>query len=60
MDNTLIIELIACCVFGGLYGSIRAYARMLRKRKQYEQRELLRWQTELEKKASEIHKNNFK
>ena len=60
MNSTLIIELIACGVFGGLYGAMRAYGRMLRKRKQYEQRELAKWQTELEKKASNLHNNKLK
>ena len=59
MNHTLIIQIVACCILGGLYGAIQAYGRYIRKRKEFEQKELARWQAELERQASKNRKSQL-
>ena len=51
MQLLYILLLIAC---GGFYGTARGQARRNAKQYRDEQRELLKWQQELEKKSSDL------
>lgn len=52
--HTVTIVYVGCFLLAILCGFIRGYAKQLAKRKRDEQREFLRWQRELEERASEI------
>lgn len=51
MQALYIVLLIAC---GGFYGAARGQARRNARKYRDQQRELLKWQMELEKKSSEL------
>lgn len=52
-------DLICCVAIGVLYGCFKAYAKQQTKRFRDEQRELLKWQMELEKKSSDLRNKRY-
>lgn len=57
-SHTVTVIYVGCFVLAVLLGVLRGYiARQTRKMRD-EQRDLLRWQVELEKRASDIRKNS--
>lgn len=52
--HTVHVVYIGCFILALLLGAIRGYAKQLTKRKRDEEREFLKWQRELETRASEI------
>lgn len=52
--HTVHVVYVGCFILAVLCGIIRGYAKQLTKRKRDEQREFLKWQRELETRASEL------
>ena len=55
-SHTVTVVYVGCFVLAVLLGVLRGYIRRQTRKLRDEQRELLRWQVELEKRASEIRK----
>lgn len=53
-QHTITIIYAGCFILSCLLGAIRGYAKRLAKRKRDEERELLKWQRELEEHAEKI------
>lgn len=57
-NHTITVVYIGCFIMAILLGVLRGYIRRQTRKMRDEQKELMRWQIELEKKASEIRKNS--
>lgn len=57
-SHTVEVVYVGCLILGILLGILRGYIRQQTRKMRDEQRELLRWQIELEKRASDIRKNS--
>lgn len=57
-SHTVAIVYVGCFVLAILLGVLRGYIRRQTRKLRDEQRELMQWEIELEKKASEIRKKN--
>lgn len=57
-DHTITIVYVGCFVLAVLLGILRGYIKYQTRKIKDEQRELIRWQMELEKRASEIRKKS--
>lgn len=57
-SHTITVVYFGCFVLAVLLGILRGYIRRQTRKLRDEQRELMRWEIELEKKASEIRKNS--
>lgn len=55
-NHTVTIVYVGCFVLAILLGVLRGYIKYKTRKIREEQRDLIRWQIELEKKASEIRK----
>ena len=55
-NHTVTLVYVGCIIMGTLLGVLRGYINQQSRKMRDEKRELLKWQIELEKKASEIHK----
>lgn len=55
-DHTVAVVYVGCFVLAVLLGILRGYIRRQTRKLRDEQRDLIRWQIELEKRASEIRK----
>lgn len=55
-SHTVTVVYVGCFVLAVLLGFLRGYIRRQTRKLRDEQRALMRWQIELEKKASEIRK----
>lgn len=55
-SHTVAVVYVGCFVLAVLLGVLRGYIRRQTRKMRDEQRELLRWQVELEKRASDIRK----
>lgn len=58
MSNKIILELIICSLCGIFYGAAIGERKRNYKRYRDEQRELAKWETELERKASRLHSHD--
>ena len=57
-DHTVAVVYVGCFALAVLLGILRGYIKRHTRKLRDEQRELLRWQIELEKRASEMRKNS--
>ena len=57
-SHTVAVVYVGCFVLAILLGVLRGYIRRQTRKLRDEQRELLRWQVELEKRASEIREKS--
>lgn len=57
-SHTVAVVYVGCFVLALFLGILRGYIRQQTRKMRDEQRELLRWQIELEKKASEIREKS--
>lgn len=55
-SHTVAVVYVGCFVLAILLGVLRGYIRRQTRKLRDEQRDLIRWQIELEKRASEIRK----
>lgn len=55
-DHTITVVYLSCFVLAVLLGILRGYIKRQTRKLRDEQRDLMRWEIELEKKASEIRK----
>ena len=58
-SHTVAVVYVGCFVLAILLGILRGYIKRQTRKLRDEQRELLRWQIELERRASEIRKNSL-
>lgn len=57
-SHTVAVVYVGCFVLAILLGVLRGYIRRQTRKLRDEQRDLIRWEIELEKKASEIRKKS--
>ncbi len=57
-NHTITVVYLGCFVLAVLLGILRGYIKRQTRKLRDEQRELLRWQVELEKRASDIRKKS--
>lgn len=57
-NHSVAVVYVGCLVLSVLLGVLRGYIRRHTRKLRDEQRELLRWQIELERRASELRKNS--
>ena len=57
-NHTVAVVYVGCFVLAVLLGILRGYIKHQTRKLRDEQKELMRWQIELEKRASEIRKNS--
>ena len=57
-SHTITVVYLGCFVLAILLGILRGYIKRQTRKLRDEQKELMRWEIELEKKASEIRKNS--
>ena len=57
-NHTVAVVYVGCFVLAVLLGVLRGYIRRQTRKLRDEQRDLMRWEIELEKKASEIRKKS--
>ena len=57
-DHTITVVYVGCFVLAVLLGILRGYIRRQTRKLRDEQRELLRWQVELERRASDIREKS--
>ena len=57
-SHTVTVVYVGCFVLAILLGVLRGYIRRQTRKLRDEQRDLMRWEIELEKKASEIRKKS--
>ena len=57
-SHTVAVVYVGCFVLAVLLGVLRGYIKHQTRKLRDEQKELMRWEIELEKKASDIRKNS--